>query len=391
MAFTKLNSERLFDLAENVRSYHYDIKALTHNVSATRATIDWEVQAKAGVDSDLQSIIKLLKRLDDETYAIAAAIEHAAVETKNTNNKLVSEIEDADEFRAILARIATLGALIFSPATFWGVGSIAALFGLREPGWVSGVWAWLKELFGNIFGSDDTVKPPKETPADTSKTDDSEKEQEAQTPPAPEATDEIGAFNRDEDLVFENRVERGKIRYIAQQDEDGVAHSGHFSDDYWQDGFGNDGCNAASISMVMSYFGIDFTPKQMRELALFDSTNFCAGGSSLVAATVTSETGIGVSTVFDDDVDIKSLNSAIQSFETGNGDFAPPIVVLENSAGDKFHWVVVTGNNGDGTYSLIDPWCENNKTLRFTNSGGIVFGDVETRGIYKNTIQYRLN
>lgn len=146
------------------------------------------------------------------------------------------------------------------------------------------------------------------------------------------------------DYTYSEDVQNGKVRYMSQ-----IKQSKYFNAKYWGKWDGNTDikcgsgtwyggpiqeCGTCSISMTLSYIGIDKTPE--------DILNFGSGitisNTSWGGATYKSST----------------FATAFDNFINGNGKYSPPVIHLDNytSAG---HYVVVIGSSSENVYEILDP------------------------------------
>ena len=141
------------------------------------------------------------------------------------------------------------------------------------------------------------------------------------------------------DYGYSSTVTCGTVRYISQ-----VSSDGYFYSSYWPSG--NVGyyvgaqveCGTASMSMALSYIGVNATPKTILE-ANNGATVFTYGwGGSTYQS-------VGAS----------SLTTAMSNYINGGGRYSPPVIHIPgySAAG---HYVVVVGQISSGKYQILDPW-----------------------------------
>ena len=138
---------------------------------------------------------------------------------------------------------------------------------------------------------------------------------------------------------YSSTVTCGTVRYVSQ-----VSYDSYFYSAYWPSGtFGyytgpSVECGTASISMALSYIGVDKTPN-----AILSANN---------GATVFS-TGWGGSTY--KSYSASNLTGAMDNYINGNGKYSPPVIHIPgySAAG---HYVVVVGKISSNTYQILDPW-----------------------------------
>lgn len=141
---------------------------------------------------------------------------------------------------------------------------------------------------------------------------------------------------------YDPEVQVGTIRYISQ-----LAGSGLFDWNYWG-GWGNQAgieCGTASISMALSYVGVNLTPQQILDVH---------GG-------LTCFTGWGV-------VDLSpDVAGGMEQYVNGQGQYSPLIVHLPTYS-QLGHYVVLIGKVSDSEYLVLD--CAQNSTWVMTVGDG---------------------
>ena len=131
-----------------------------------------------------------------------------------------------------------------------------------------------------------------------------------------------------------SKTPAGTIRYINQ-----MPGGTYFYDSYWGDNksVASIQCNLASISMALSYTGIDKLPARMTPFS---------SPSSIVSGTSASEK------------DPKSVSAGVDRMQSGNGKYSPVVIWMESyhtRYGTYEHWVVVADRISDDTYYIVDP------------------------------------
>ena len=150
---------------------------------------------------------------------------------------------------------------------------------------------------------------------------------------------------------YSSTVTCGTVRYISQ-----VSSDSYFYSSYWPSStFGyytgpSVECGTASMSMALSYIGVDKTPK-----AILEANN---------GATVFT-TGWGGSTY--KSIGASSLTTAMSNYINGNGKYSPPVIHIPgySTAG---HYVVVVGQISSGKYQILDPWQRTVTTMTVSGS-----------------------
>ena len=126
----------------------------------------------------------------------------------------------------------------------------------------------------------------------------------------------------------------GTIRYISQ-----VRTNPLFISAYWPDvpfgeyKFPETECCTASISMALSYVGINKTPDAILK-AHYGTTYWIGWGAEWNSTSV-----------------ITGMNNYI----SGNGKYSPVIIHLPNYSSDG-HYVILAGKVSDTVYKVVDPW-----------------------------------
>ena len=137
---------------------------------------------------------------------------------------------------------------------------------------------------------------------------------------------------------YSSTVTCGTIRYVSQ-----VSSDSYFYSAYWPSStFGyytgpSVECGTASISMALSYIGINKTANDI----------LSANNGATVFGT-----GWGGSTY--KSYSASALATATDNYINGNGKYSPPVIHIPgySTAG---HYVVVIGRSGS-TYQILDPW-----------------------------------
>ncbi len=127
---------------------------------------------------------------------------------------------------------------------------------------------------------------------------------------------------------YDSNVQVGTIRYISQ-----LTGSGLFDWSYWG-GWGNQAdieCGTASISMALSYVGVNLTPQQILD---------AHGG-------LTFFTGWGVTDLSPD------VAGGMEQYIHGRGQYSPLIVHLPTYS-QLGHYVVLIGKVSDSAYLVLD-------------------------------------
>lgn len=124
----------------------------------------------------------------------------------------------------------------------------------------------------------------------------------------------------------------GTVRYISQDNSSPLFYA-----DYWGRWASRSKreCLTASMSMALSYIGVDATPATILDYGGGNTkNNYSWGGSKYLAL---------------------SFADAIANYVGGDGRYSPPIIHL-NSYASSGHYVVVVGQVSDTVYQVADPY-----------------------------------
>lgn len=212
----------------------------------------------------------------------------------------------------------------------------------------------------------------------------------------PEMSISASAFSRSTDVIwkYSESVTPKKIRYIAQAPSSG-SPSQYFNANYWKDGNGKQGCFVASTSMVLSYLGINITPKKMFELGMarnISSTSFNdMYASATVATKATSYSGISISSIYTGSsiTSLSTMDTAINNF-VNNGDYYSPVIVFQKNLWNG-HYYVVTRKISGSTYEIVDPVSETYSTREITYVSDVIQYKRTTPITAKYSISYNAN
>lgn len=149
-------------------------------------------------------------------------------------------------------------------------------------------------------------------------------------------------------------VSCGTLRYISQ-----VSGEPAFYSEYWGvwEGQAGSECLSASMSMALSYIGVNITPKDILD---------CGGGITRAEATWG---GAPCSTI--------DVATAIDNYINGDGKYSPPIIHL-NSYSGYGHYVVLAGQISPTEYQVLDPSISEVWNIRFD-------GNTVTYTVYNST------
>lgn len=130
---------------------------------------------------------------------------------------------------------------------------------------------------------------------------------------------------------YSTDVNFGTIRYISQN-----SSSPYFNSNYWGSWAGQAGseCGTSSISMALSYIGINKTPQSILD---------AHGGTTYF-------TGWGVTT------ETPSIVAGVANFVDGKGKYSPLIVHFTKGYDPVYgHWVLLIGKVSETSYLVLDP------------------------------------
>lgn len=144
----------------------------------------------------------------------------------------------------------------------------------------------------------------------------------------------------------------GDVRYISQ-----IPSSSAYNASYWGEYDPTEGCAVSCVSMAMSSMGIDMLPKDVCANNLKSGSNpvYMYWGNS-GKCTNNKEGGTG------------SLDSALEEYSSNPSNYSAPIIKLP----DRQHYVLVTGKNADGTYTIMDPANQSNTVWNGSSTPQVV-------------------
>lgn len=121
----------------------------------------------------------------------------------------------------------------------------------------------------------------------------------------------------------------GTVRYMSQN-----RSSGYFNTNYWGSwaSQADSECGTCSISMALSYVGINKTPKDILD-AHGGITHFDGWGVSMSSPSV-----------------VQGMNN----FINGNGKYSPLVIHLPKYS-SRGHYVILAGKKSDNVYQVVDP------------------------------------
>lgn len=146
---------------------------------------------------------------------------------------------------------------------------------------------------------------------------------------------------------YSGGVSTGTVRYISQ-----VPGSTHWNANYWGNYsyMASGQCGIASVSMALSYIGINKTPKN-----LLDET----GGIAKIAV------NYGGSKCSRPDI-----ATGMNNFLSGNGRYSPLVICIRDfSPSSSQHFVIVMDKLSSNQYKVVDPW-EPSSFTKLTLNGG---------------------
>ena len=153
-------------------------------------------------------------------------------------------------------------------------------------------------------------------------------------------------------------VSRGSIRHIAQM----KSYSSYWNPDYFGkfESVASSECQTTSISMALSYLGVNMTPA---DLGQYWQDKY--GGSGADFTTMPGDVnGTATATTSGD------FNTLYNRYETGGASYSPVIIHLNSYSSDG-HYVVVAGRTSTNTYTVVDPAQDNTWSINISkNSSG---------------------
>lgn len=129
---------------------------------------------------------------------------------------------------------------------------------------------------------------------------------------------------------YTTSVTTGTIRYISQ-----IKSNSYFNSNYWGSwaSQASSECGTSSISMALSYVGINKTPKQILD-AHSGITYFSGWGESSYLS--------------------PSVSTAMSNYINGSGKYSPPIIHLPGYS-TYGHYVILGGKVSNNVFQVIDP------------------------------------
>lgn len=159
---------------------------------------------------------------------------------------------------------------------------------------------------------------------------------------------------------YSSSVSCGTIRYISQ-----VSSGSHFYSQYWGSwaSQASSECGTATISMALSYIGINKTPQNI----LDEGNGTTYFGRNWGGSTYSSP----------------SIDNGINNYLNGNGKYSPVVVhIPKYSSGG--HYVVIIGQMSSSQYQILDPWENsvtsmtiNGSTATYTKSGSTITDTID--------------
>lgn len=162
-----------------------------------------------------------------------------------------------------------------------------------------------------------------------------------------------------------NDVQRGRIRWVYQyipEDADDAYYdkNGWLTDTGALNSNPNQQCNSASASMALSYMGIDRSPASL----VGPGNDMDPASWGTCNNTWTTENGEIIQLENHAlDCNMNDINAKTELFlnDGGKGEVSPVMIRYAypgedaGSPGAYGHWLIIVGNNGDGTYQVIGP------------------------------------
>lgn len=144
---------------------------------------------------------------------------------------------------------------------------------------------------------------------------------------------------------YTTNVKSGTIRYISQMRGLSYYYSAYWGN--WES-YARGECGTASVSMALSYIGVNYTPK-----AVLDVSYYSDYTRSYPNATSTNKI---------------DFYQAYSNYANGNGKYSPPLIHLDNycSAG---HYIIVIAKISSNVYLVADPSNYYGETWAMTING----------------------
>lgn len=213
-------------------------------------------------------------------------------------------------------------------------------------------WGSLFRRGGQKTGGKTTVQDDSESVTENDNTEE-EKDSERVHPNAGEVT--ISPFS--DSNGTRQSVKEGEVRYVDQSYGNERTNGwGSYADT------ANWSCLTACISMALSYLGIDMSPADL--LNAKDGARYWTGFKS-------GERDVPGSTNYTTDhVGAKgTMDAMIENMK--NGGYSPVVLHYHSDLGE--HTILVTGQNADGSYNVIDPWnYQGIKRITISESGQLI-------------------
>lgn len=158
-------------------------------------------------------------------------------------------------------------------------------------------------------------------------------------------------------LTFHTGVAAGSVRFIPQ-----VTSSPYFDDKDWTGFKAIQYCWAASMSMSLSYLGINKLPKEI----LSQSTSHAKAPSLNWGAQFVESSP-------------SDLDKAVDNYVNGNGTYSPPVIQIYVKgcySTTTTHFFVIVGKTGENTYLVTDPVDSGSNPVRTLTAkeGNILYG-----------------
>ena len=164
------------------------------------------------------------------------------------------------------------------------------------------------------------------------------------------------------DYTDSMEIQSGTVRYVQQNAGE------YFYSDYWGGWAGSapHECGTSSISMALSYVGINKTPADI--LNAHNGTTFFGSWGETEFLKPDAETGM-------------------ENYLQGNGTYSPVIIHLPNYS-QAGHYVVLVGKLSDHVYQALDPWNEKDDAVWEITINGNNVSYYKGTGVIDQTYQY---
>jgi hypothetical protein len=125
------------------------------------------------------------------------------------------------------------------------------------------------------------------------------------------------------------------------------------------------GCNVACFTMALSSLGINVTPEDVcsKNKAVLESHHWSVGPDDNHPTLINRDFGDDLAKKYEATYDYGgNIDSYLDLYIKNPGKYSVPVVKIPNGSTD--HFLVVTGKNENGTYSVVDPYNQTRQTIQ---------------------------